>query len=191
MKFLLDFFPLAAFFVAYQWGDAFPGFEGQRILAATLALMGATFISLAITYAMERKIAMNPLISGVLVAFFGGLTLALKDDTFIKMKPTIVNLLFASILLIGLAYKKSLLRYLLEVAIKLTDRGWKILTFRWALFFIFLAGVNEVVWRTQTEEFWVNFKVFGMMPLTLLFMLSQWGLLKREMLPDQESNSST
>jgi intracellular septation protein len=185
MKFLLDILPLAAFFLAYQFGGNLPGYEDKRILVATGALIVATLFSLSVTYIKDRKIALNPLISGVVVTLFGGLTIALNNDTFIKMKPTIVNLLFATILLIGLAMKKPLLKYLLEVAVKLTERGWRVLTFRWAIFFIFLAGLNEFIWRTQTEEFWVNFKVFGMMPITILFMLAQWPLFKREMIEEK------
>jgi intracellular septation protein len=120
-----------------------------------------------------------PLVSGVVVVVFGGLTLALQDKTFIMMKPTIVNTLFGLVLLGGLAFGKSLLSVVLDSMFALTDEGWRKLTFRWGLFFLVLAALNEVVWRTQTEDFWVNFKVFGIMPLTVLFALAQTPLLLR------------
>lgn len=171
MKFILDLLPLAAFFIAYQFGD---------LMTATMAIMVATLFSLIVTYGLEKKIALNPLISGLLVGIFGGLTLALQDDTFIKMKPTLVNLLFAAILLGGMAFfKKPLLKYLLEMAFHLTDEGWNKLTFRWGIFFLFLAILNELIWRNFPEAFWVNFKVFGVLPLTMLFMALQFPLIKR------------
>lgn len=146
---------------------------------ATGVLIGCTALTLAITYYLERKIALNPLISGIVIAFFGGLTIALHDDTFIKMKPTLVNLLFAAILLGGLLKKKSLLKPLLGTALHLTDRGWNILSFRWGIFFIVLAMLNEYIWRNYREAFWVNFKVFGMLPLTMLFMACQYPLIMK------------
>lgn len=177
MRLLLDIVPLAIFFIAYQMGG---------LMAATASLIVATGVSLAVTYLLYKKVALNPLISGLVVALFGGLTLALQDDVFIKMKPTLVNTLFAVILLGGLAFGKSLLRYLLEVAIQLTDEGWRKLTFRWGIFFLFLAGVNEYIWRNYDEAFWVNFKVFGMLPLTMVFMLSQLPLIQKHMIAESE-----
>lgn len=170
MKLLLDLFPLAVFFLGYKLGN---------LQIATAALIVATALSLAFTYVKERKIAMNPLITGVMVAFFGGLTLILQDPTYIKMKPTLLNLLFAMILLGGLAMKKSLIKPLLASAISLTDEGWRKLTLRWGIFFIALAGLNEFIWRNYPEDFWVNFKVFGMLPLTIGFMLCQIPLMQR------------
>lgn len=171
MKLLLDFFPLAVFFGVYKFGGG--------LMPATAALIGCTLISLVITYVKERKVALNPLITGVVVAVFGGMTLYLNDTTFIKMKPTIINLLFAAILLGGLVLKKPLLKPLLDAALTMEDAGWQKLTLRWGIFFIFLAVLNEIIWRNFSEDFWVGFKVFGMMPLTLLFMLSQVPLLKK------------
>ncbi len=170
IRLILDIAPLALFFISYRL---------YGLMTATAVLIAATLISLFITWLLERKIALTPLISGVLVAMFGGLTLALNDSTFIKMKPTLVNLLFAAILLGGLALKKPLLKYLMETAFQLTQRGWYLLSLRWALFFISLAALNEFIWRSFSEEFWVEFKVFGMLPLTLTFALLQIPLIKR------------
>lgn len=170
-KLLLDFAPLGAFFVGYKLGG---------MMVATMVLIAVTAASLAIIYFFERKIALAPLISGGLVAVLGVLTLALNDELFIKVKPTLLNLLFASVLL-GAAFiwRKGLLKYILDVAISLTDRGWLILSRRWGFFFLFLAGLNEVIWRSFPTEFWVNFKVFGMFTLTMLFALSQFRLINR------------
>lgn len=175
MRFFLDIAPLAAFFIGYQWAG---------LMTATAVLIAATLVSLAVTWLMERKIALSPLVSGGLVAVFGGLTLVLNDPLFIKVKPTLVNLLFATVLLGGLAFKKPLLKYLLEVAFQLTEHGWRLLSLRWALFFIALACLNEVIWRHYPEEFWVNFKVFGMLPLTIGFTLLQLPLIKRYMVEE-------
>lgn len=170
MKMFLDFFPLAVFFLAYKLGN---------LQIATASLIVATLISLGITYLKEQKIALNPLISGILVTIFGGMTLILQDPIYIKMKPTLLNLLFAAILLGGLAFKKTLIKPLLSSAVTLCDKGWQKLTLRWGVFFIFLAGLNEVIWRHYSEEFWVNFKVFGMFPLTIGFMLCQIPLIQK------------
>lgn len=170
MKTLLEFLPLAVFFLAYKL---------HGLMAATAAIIAATLLVLAFTWFHERKVAAMPLITGVMVTLFGGLTLILQDDTFIKMKPTFVNLIFAAILGVGLLYGKPLLKPLLEAALSLSDTGWRKLTFRWMLFFIALAALNEIVWRSFSEAFWVNFKVFGMMPLTLVFMAFQYPLIKR------------
>jgi intracellular septation protein len=170
-KLLLDFAPLGVFFLGFKFAD---------MMTATVALIIATAISLAIIYAVERKIAMAPLISGVLVAVMGGLTIALNDEQFIKIKPTLLNLLFASVLLGGVYLaKRGMLKYVLDVAISLTDEGWLKLSRRWGFFFLFLAALNEVIWRSFPTEFWVNFKVFGMFTLTMAFALSQWKLIER------------
>ncbi|MGE4013558.1 MAG: inner membrane-spanning protein YciB, partial [Alphaproteobacteria bacterium] len=130
------------------------------------------------------------LITAVVVLIFGGLTLYLDSDIFIKMKPTIVNSLFALILFAGLAFGKSFLKPLLGFAFQLHDRGWKLLSLRWAIFFVFLAIVNEFVWRTQSTDFWVGFKVFGNLPMTLIFVGFQMPLLKRYTIaPDQPGGS--
>ena len=157
-------------------------------MVATAALMMATAVSVAILYVRERRLPLTPLLSAVVIGIFGGLTLALKDDTFIKMKPTIVNLLFASILLVGLSINKPPLKYLMQSALHLSERGWRILSLRWACFFIFLAGLNEYIWRSYPEDFWVNFKVFGMLPLTLLFLLTQIPLIQRYIIDNASEN---
>ena len=178
IKWVLDMLPLAAFFITYKQAD---------IMTATLALIGATLLSLAVTYSVERKVAMTPLATAIIVSLFGGLTVWLDDPMFIKLKPTIVNLLFAVILLGGLWYKKPLLKPLFGSALRLSDHGWHQLTLRWACFFLLLAVLNELVWRNVSEATWVNFKVFGLMGLTLVFALSQIPLMQREMLQDDPS----
>ena len=131
-------------------------------------------------YFLEKKIPKIPIIGAALVAVFGGLTLYFDDKIFFYMKPTIVNILFAGILFIGNFFlKKNLLKSLLETSIKLEDQGWEILNQRWTLFFIFLAILNELVWRTQSEEFWVNFKVWGLLPITFIFTAFQIGLINK------------
>ncbi len=180
VKLAMDFAPLAVFFIAFKLGD---------VMAATIALMVATTISVAVTYAVERKIALAPLISGGLVLVMGLLTVALNDEEFIKIKPTLVNLLFASILLGGVfIYKRGLLKHILDVAFSLTDEGWQLLSKRWGYFFVFLAGLNEFIWRSFSTDFWVNFKVFGMFTLTILFAISQFRLVERY--SDQSRESS-
>lgn len=179
MKFILEILPLAAFFLAYQ---------REGLMVATIVLMVATAISVVVLYIKERKIPVNPLISAILVGVFGGLTLALDNPIFIKMKPTILNLLFAVILVVGVKIDKPPLKYLMQAAIKMTQQGWKTLSVRWAGFFVFLAIVNEIVWRTQSEAFWVNFKVFGMLPLTMLFLLSQMPLINKHTIDNPSEN---
>lgn len=151
------------------------------IFTATAAFMAATVLALSASWLVMRKIPMMPLVTGVFVLFFGGLTLYLADETFIKLKPTIVNCLFGSILLGGLMMGRSVLKYVLSDALPIDDEGWKKLTLRWGLFFFFLAGTNEFVWRNFDTDTWVNFKVFGIMPMTLAFAISQTGLLHRHM----------
>lgn len=180
MKFFLEILPLGAFFTAYQM---------HGLMTATLVLMIATTASIGILYIIDKKIALNPLISALLVGIFGGLTLILKDPTFIKIKPTIINCLFAAILIIGVTLKKPPLKYLLQMAITLDDQGWRILSLRWAGLFIFLAGLNEYIWRNFPEDFWVNFKVFGMLPISILFMLTQIPLIQRHMIEEEEETS--
>jgi intracellular septation protein len=169
-RMFLDFSPLLGFFVAYRLSG---------LLAATAFLIAATLISLAVTYGCEKRIATMPLVSGIAVTILGGLTLFLHDETFIKIKPTLVNLVFASILLGGLVFRKSMFKYVLGHAFQLTDEGWRKLSLRWGLFFIFLAGLNECIWRNFPTDFWVNFKVFGMLSLTMLFTLVQIPLIKK------------
>jgi intracellular septation protein len=147
--------------------------------------MAATAVALAVSWTMTRKLAMVPLIGAVFVAVFGGLTLWLQNETFIKVKVTLINALFGTILLSGLFFGKQLLKVVLGEALKMDDEGWRILTLRWGLFFFALAGLNEIVWRTVSTDLWVNFKVFGILPLTLLFALSQAPLMNRHMIESQ------
>jgi intracellular septation protein len=167
------------FFFANAYADRFGYAENQRIYAATALFIVATLAALAINYALVRKLPIMPMVSGVVVVVFGGLTLALQNDIFIKLKPTIVNTMFGLILLGGLYFRKPLLAIVLDSMFELTEEGWRKLTLRWALFFFALAALNEIVWRTQTTDFWVSFKVLGIMPLTIVFALAQTPLLLR------------
>ncbi|SLN14615.1 septation protein A [Oceanibacterium hippocampi] len=170
IKMAIEIGPLVVFFIA----NAKVG-----IFYATGTFMVAIVISLAASYAMERKLPTVPLVTAVFVLVMGGLTLYLHDELFIKLKPTVVNGLFAAILFGGLAFGKSLLRPVFGQVLFLTDRGWMLLTLRWALFFVLLAIVNEIVWRNFSTDTWVSFKVFGIMPLTLVFSMAQLPLLNR------------
>jgi len=186
-RFLLEIGPLAVFFFTYVgWGYVFPpaapaqpGEVADSLMAATAVLMVAVVVSLALSYKWERRVPLMPLVTAVMVLIFGGLTLILRDAVFIKMKPTIVNSLFAAALFVGLAFNKSFLHPLLGHTLALSRLGWRILTWRWAFFFVFLAGLNEVIWRNFSEAFWVSFKAWGMFPITLLFALSQVPLIQR------------
>jgi intracellular septation protein len=170
VKLLIDLGPLLAFFVAY-------GRAG--IYWATGVLMLATLAALLASWRLLGRVTAVPLLTAILVVVFGGLTFYLDDPSFIKLKPTIINLLFAGVLVVGLLTDRPLLKVLLGEAFRLTEEGWRKLTVRWALFFFALAILNEVVWRNFSESAWVNFKVFGIVPLTILFALAQLPLLKR------------
>jgi intracellular septation protein len=178
LKLALELGPLALFFLANQRAGIF---------AATGLFIGATLAALAIHYALVRKLPIMPMVSGVIVVVFGGLTIALQDELFIKLKPTIVNTLFGLVLLGGLYFNKPLLALVLDSMFDLTEEGWRKLTFRWAIFFFVLAAINEIVWRTQTTDFWVSFKVFGIMPLTIAFALAQTPLLMRHEVDKSET----
>lgn len=175
LKLVLDLGPLVLFF----WANARFG-----IFNATAAFMIAIVLALAVSYALTRHLAVMPIVTAIVVVVFGGLTLALHDETFIKMKPTIIYALFGAILLGGLAMGKPLLGYVFEQVFELTQEGWAKLTLRWALFFFVMAVLNEIVWRTQTTDFWVSFKLFGAVPLTLIFGALQYPLLTKYRPPD-------
>ena len=150
------------------------------MIQAILPLIIATVISIIIMYCFEKKISPMPIIGAVLVSVFGGLTIYFDNKVFFYMKPTIINILFALILMYGKFFlKKSLLQLLLENSIKLKNEGWKILTDRWIYFFVFLAFLNEMVWRTQSEEIWVQFKVFGILPITFVFTIFQIRIIEK------------
>ena len=174
-KLLIDIGPLAIFFVFYTRGD---------LKTAILPFMIATIIAVLFSYIIEKKIPIMPTVGAVIILIFGGLTIYFDNETFFKMKPTIINLLFAGILYGGVILNKSLLRYLLGAALKLQDEGWDILTKRWIGFFIALAILNEIIWRTQTTDIWVNFKVFGMLPITFIFTLTQFSTIKKYQIED-------
>jgi intracellular septation protein len=169
----LDYGPLAVFFVTYVASD---------LMAATGAIIFASLAALILAWAVERRVPLIPVVTTMLIVVFGGLSLWLQDETFIKMKPTIVQLLFAAILLGGLMRGRSLLKLLLGAALpSMSDAAWRQLTLRYALFFVVMAALNEAVWRTQSTDFWVSFKVFGLTGLTLLFILSQLPFLGRQL----------
>lgn len=170
LRLLLDMGPLLVFFVSYRFFGLF---------MATLLLIGATLLSLIVTYAKEKRIAVMPLFSGIAVTVFGGMTLFFQDELFIKIKPTLINVMFATILLAGVVLRKPTLKYLLGEALQLTDKGWSQLSLRWGVYFLFLAGLNEFIWRHFSTDFWVSFKVFGMFSLTMLFTLAQLPLIKK------------
>ena len=176
-KMALEMGPLVLFFAVNAT---------TNLMTATAVFVAATVVALATSYALARTIPVMPLIGGVFVIVFGGLTLYLDDELFIKIKPTIVNLLFASILFGGLAARKLFL----ESAFKATDEGWRILTWRWAFFFVFLAVVNEIVWRNFSTDTWVAFKVWGIMPITMVFGMAQVPVLMKHQLPEEQGDKA-
>jgi intracellular septation protein len=176
LKFVIEAGPLITFFAANWWGGIF---------WATGVFMVATAIALAASWALTRKFAVVPLIGAVFVAIFGGLTLWLQDDMFIKIKVTLINGLFACILLGGLFFGQTFLKYVMGEAIRMTDEGWRTLTIRWGMFFFAMAALNEVIWRTQSNEVWINFKVFGLLALTFGFAISQGPFMAKHMIEDK------
>ena len=173
IKFLTDFGPILIFFIFYYKG-------GHDLRLAIPPLIYATLVSLAIIYWLEKRIPLIPLTSGILITFFGGLTLYFNNPIFIYMKPTIINMLFAIALIFGKFFSKEpLIKKMFKSSIQLLDQGWKKLNDRWIFFFIFLGILNEIVWRTQSEEFWVNFKVWGLLTVTFIFTASQIPLMNK------------
>lgn len=186
IKLALELGPLVVFFIVNAQGErileAFPTLQSwfsQPIIFATAVFMVAMAVSLALSQIILKRIPVMPLVTGVVVLVFGGMTLYFQDALFIKLKPTITNVMFGSILLGGLVAGHSLLRYVFGEVYKLQDRGWYLMTLRWGLFFFFLAIVNEVVWRNFSDDFWVAFKVWGIMPITMIFTLAQMPLLTK------------
>ena len=177
LKLALEMGPLVLFF----FSNAKFG-----IFIATGVLMVGVVTALAASWLLTRHVPIMPLVTAVAVLVFGALTFIFQDEIFIKMKPTIVNTIFGSVLLIALAMGKPLLPVVLDSMMRLTETGWKILTLRWGLFFFLLAGLNEVVWRTQTTDFWVSFKVFGTMPITVVFALAQIPLILKNEIKDED-----
>ena len=174
-KLLIDIGPLAVFFIFYT---------RNGLQASILPFMIATIIAVLFSYILEKKIPIMPTVGATIVLIFGGLTIYFDNEVFFKMKPTIINFLFAAVLYAGTIIKKPLLKYLLGAALKLEDLGWKILTQRWIGFFIALAILNEIVWRTQSTDVWVNFKVFGILPITFIFTMTQFPLIKKYQVED-------
>src|SRR5450432_510066 len=178
LKIVLDLGPLLVFFAANsRFG----------IFAATGAFMAAILIALGVAYALTRHLPVMPLVTAIVVVVFGTLTLVLHDELFIKFNPTIIYVLFGGVLLGWLAFGKSLLGVVFDSVFHLTEEGWRKLTLRWALFFLVLAVLNEMVWRTQTTDVWVSFKVFGVVPLTFLFAALQYPLLTKYAVPEAET----
>ena len=174
LKLALELGPLLVFFVANAHWNVFVG---------TAAFMAAVVVALVVSYSLTRSVPMMALLSTVVVIVFGGLTLVLHDAMFIKLKPTIIYTLFGTILLAGLAVGRPLLTIVFHEVFELTPEGWRKLTIRWALFFLAMAVLNEIVWRTQSTDFWVTFKAFGVLPLTALFAALQYPLVTRYELP--------
>lgn len=182
LRLLLELGPLVLFFVVNARADFY---------TATKVFMVAIVVSLVASRTIEKRLPVMPLVTAVFVLVFGGLTVYLEDELFMKLKPTVVNLLFATILAVGLARGRMFLELIMGSAVELSEDGWRALTVRWTLFFVLLAGLNELVWRNASTDAWVSFKVFGIMPLTIVFAVLQIPLMKRHALAaDDESPGS-
>ena len=173
LKFIADFGPLLIFFTIYYK-------SGNNLSVAIPPLIIATIVAVVVVYFIEKKIPYVPLIGGIVISLFGGLTLYFNNPVFLYMKPTIINVIFAIMLVSGkIFFNKNFLKFFFKTAFQLDEIGWDKLNFRWAYFFIFLALVNEIVWRTQPEATWVNFKVWGMLPLTFVFTAFQIPMINK------------
>ncbi|MBB4954885.1 intracellular septation protein [Agrobacterium vitis] len=191
LKMVLELGPLLVFFFGNLRGEwlakQFPALTavGGPLLIATALFMAATVLSLIVSKIVFKHLPIMPFVSGIVVLVFGSLSIWLQDETFIKMKPTIVNSLFGVVLLGGLLFGRSFLGYVFAAAFQLDDEGWRKLTLRWGIFFLFLAVLNEAVWRNFSDEVWVNFKVWGTMPITILFTLAQMPLIMKHSLENK------
>ena len=196
LKMALELGPLVVFFLANSYGEelaaAWPVLEalGGKIFVGTAFFMVAMLISQAISLSVLKHVAVMPLVTLGFVLVFGALTLWLQDETFIKMKPTIVNCIFGTALLGGLVFGRSLLAYVFDAAFNLDEEGWRKLTLRWGIFFFVLAAMNEIVWRNFSTDFWVAFKVWATMPITIVFMLFQLPLIQRHMEDEEKPEAA-
>ncbi len=173
IKFLSDFGPLLIFFVVYYK-------SGKNLVVAIPPLILATLIAVIVIYIVEKKIPYIPLIGAFLISLFGGLTIFFKNPIFIYLKPTVINIIFAISLLVGKVFlNKNLLKIFFKNSLSLEEEGWNKLVYRWIAFFVLLAVLNEIIWRTQTEEFWINFKVWGILPITFIFTAFQVPLIQK------------
>ncbi len=196
IKLLLELGPLVVFFIVNARGEdilaANPGLStwfSQPIIFATAVFMVAMAVSLVLSWILLKRIAVMPLVTGAVVLVFGGLTLYFQDSTFIKMKPTITNVLFGAVLLGGLLFGQSLLKYVFGDVYRLKPEGWMVLTVRWGLFFFALAALNEIVWRNFDDNTWVNFKVWAVMPITLVFSILQLPVLAKYAPADEKPST--
>lgn len=181
LKLALDLGPLLVFFIGNAYFGIFP---------ATAMFMVAVMVSLAIMYAVARRFSPMPIVTGVVVVVFGGLTLLLADELFIKLKPTIVNSIFAAVLLAGVLSDRLYIKILFDNAFHLPDPAWKVLTYRWIAFFVFLAILNEVIWRNFSTDFWVGFKLWGVVPISLIYGGAQMPFIMKHQLKDSEAETS-
>lgn len=181
LKLALDLGPLLVFFIGNAYFGIFP---------ATAMFMVAVMVSLAIMYSVARRFSPMPIVTGVVVVVFGGLTLLLADELFIKLKPTIVNSIFAAVLLAGVLSDRLYIKILFDNAFHLPDPAWKVLTYRWIAFFVFLAILNEVIWRNFSTDFWVGFKLWGVVPISLIYGGAQMPFIMKHQLKDSEAETS-
>ena len=177
-KLSLDLGPLLIFFAAFKY---------LGIFMATAAFMVAVIVALGIGYAFEKKLSPMPIFTALLVVIFGGLTLYLQNDLFIKMKPSVLYAFFGALLLGGLRFNRLFIKYVFGQAFELDDAGWRKLTIRWGIFFLALAALNELVWRLTSTETWVAFKVWGIIPLLFVFALAQTPLVMKHQQGDKNA----
>ena len=180
LRLLLDLGPLVLFFAAFKFGGIF---------VATAVFMAASLASLGIGYMRTRKLSPMPLVTAIIVLIFGGLTLYLKNDTFIKMKPTVLYATFGMILLGGLAFKRLFIKAVFQQAFELDEEGWRKLTWRWGFFALALAATNEIIWRKFSTAIWVDFKVWGIIPIIMLFALAQTPLVMKHQIEDEKTGA--